>query len=329
MDLSKKSFLAIFTLLFFYSETLLSETYRHLLSDSEKGENTIVWEETDTLSFDELILCWNAPRTENGDYAFFVSLRQNGEWSPFLYYGDWGVRGQMLTGESASFAKTGRGSATATKGQCDGFRIEVASPNNLLEMERLWVSTAHLAAFKPPLSPPPALEPILLENVPRQSTYTLRLPRYWDMTMVAAMLSAIGHLGKTNVDIEDFASRIMDGDFECYDFWPLHAAEAYHRLAGAYQVHVERLPDFSALHSCLLKGTPVLVDIQGTPQNGLMWPHYRSHILLVIGYDPLNRKVHCLDPIFPGDKSTSIAYGVDDFIRLWAKRQNIACIFTH
>ena len=213
MDSSRKAFFAFFASIAFAFSLFLSQigfadTHMRVLTSFEKQGTELVQEGCETIPFDELILCWNAIRANSNDYPFWVSLRQRGAWSPFLYYGDWGIRSQMLTGESPddSFASTSRGVALVKQGVCDGSRIRVVSAG-----------------------------------------------------------------------VDKLSG--MDGGFECYDFWPLHVAEAYH--------------------------------------------------LTAVGYDIETKRARCLDPIFPADKATSVAYGVDDFIRLWAKRQNIACIFEN
>lgn len=304
--------------------------YEKSLQQEERGLSEIFWEVQHTKPFNEVILSWNAKRSEYGRYTFLISLQQNGAWSPWLYYGDWGNLGQMLCTEApaASFAVTDRGISRPKIGMCDGFRLKVLAPGQekFDKMETIWACLSDLTQFTSPPSLP-SLETILLKNVPGQSLHTLRLNRHWDMSMIACALSAARYLGNIDIDPAEFASQVMDNDYESYDFWPLNAAEAFDRLKGKYKVHIERLADFSILHSYLIKGCPVLVNVLGTPFGGLPWPPYRSHILCVLGYDSVSQTVHCLDPIFPTNKGTLSSYAIDDFLRIWAKRQNIACVF--
>jgi len=307
-----------------------SKMAEYSLSDEDHRQEEIVWEVADTEPFDELIFSWNAPRTATR-YSFFVSLRQGNNWSPWLFYGDWGSCGQFLVGEKpeGSLGETYRGVARPKTGTCNGFKVQIVSSGieKLAEMKTCWACLSNLAAFKPEITLQKSLDKVLLEKVVGQSLITLRHPRYTDMSMTAAALSAVRYLSKREIGSNDFSEYVVDGDFDSYDHWSLHAAEAFHRLGGAFRVRIERLNDFSALHAYLKKGCPVLVNILGTPFGSLPWPPYRTHVLCIIGYDPDQRKVHCIDPVFPNDKSTQMAYSIDDFLRVWAKRQNIACVF--
>lgn len=307
-----------------------STNYEYHITNTDCEQEAITWEVTEAPPFNELILSWNAIRSSESAYTFYVSLHQDHEWSPWLYYGDWGSRGQMLCVESQpdSFAETNRGIVRPKKAHADGFRIQVCSigRDRLCKLERLAACASDLDRFTPSMANLAfELKPIELKNIPPQSLYTLRLPRHWDMSMIASMLSALRYLSNQELDPTDLIDHIMDADFESYDFWPLHAAEAFHRLNGAFRVQIEHLPHFTSLHEHLMKGTPVLINILGTPMGGMPWPPYRSHILCVLGYN--QGKVLCMDPAFPSNSSTYVSYSLDDFIRVWAKKHHIACVF--
>ncbi|HSX25979.1 MAG TPA: C39 family peptidase [Chlamydiales bacterium] len=291
------------------------------------------WQEESTMPFDELILSWNAIRPSSGRFGFLVSLRQNDAWSPWLYYAEWGAPGQILFRENppTSFAETRFGVAGPlkengkTKNLCTGFRVKVLTSGgaSLHALKSVGVSIARLSEFK--IAPVGDLSRVLFENVPRQSQIMLRHPRYTDLSMPTAMTVALNYLrGNRDIDGSDFAESVCDDDNLGYEDWVFNAAEGYNRIQR--EALVTRLPDFAALHASLLRGLPVLIGMKGSVTGGPR-PFYREHTLCVIGYDPDQRKVHCIDTAFPNDRSTAVAYPLDDFLRVWATQRNIACIF--
>lgn len=288
-----------------------------------------VWECAPVKPFRELQLSWNATRLAQEGYSFFVSLRQNGSWSPWLYYGEWGHFGQLLCKENpdTSFAETHRGTARPKQSLSDGFRIRLISParGTLFDLRELFAST-----FDTPITSSPDLSlsnpsPILLDSVPRYSLLQLRFSPIYEYSLCVAAAAAVNYLGK-NADPVDFSQCVYDQDFDCYEHWPLIAAEAAARLGPDFEVRIEYLPDFSAIYTQLEQGCPVVVGIIGTLMGGPM-PFRREHGVAVIGYDPVLKKVHCMDPGFAWYKATFVSYQLEDFLRAWEKRKNIACVF--
>ncbi|GEM_PF-4787665 len=321
----------IFAAFLFASALFADFSTLYVMPHTERqGRSDTVWEVKAEEPFNELILSWNAPREADAQYTFFVSLRQNGDWSPWLYYGDWGKTGQMLPVESPedSFAETNRGTTRPKTGFCDGFRVHLLAngKEGLSPIRMFSASLSNLSRFSPS-SNDCKLPSVLLENVPAQSLNMLRLDRHYDMCLGAAMISAVKYLSKRDLDTSDYIAHTMDNDFESHDFYPLHAAESYHRLGGAYQVRIVRLNGFEEIHSRLVQSVPIVVSVQGTPSGGFPWPFYRPHMLTVIGYNAESDKVACLDPIFPTNKSSYQSYLLEDFLRIWGKKQNIACVF--
>ncbi len=316
-------------LLFFFCcvNFLFGSSFQHALCFDEQNEAEFVWECAPVKPFRELQLSWNASRGEQEGYSFFVSLRQNGVWSPWLFYGEWGHFGQLLCkeGSESPIAETFRGTARAKQTFSDGFRIRLASPirGTLFGLRTLFVST--FGSFVTPGSTLNDPSPILLEPTPRFSLFQLRFSTIYEYSHCVAAAAAINYLGKS-VDPVDFSNWVYDQDFDCYEHWPLIAAEASERLGPDFEVRVEYLPDFSALYTQLKQGYPVVVGIIGT-LTGSPMPYRREHGIVVIGYDPVQKKVQCIDPGFAWTKSTFVSYSLEDFLRAWEKRKNVSCIF--
>lgn len=309
----------LFYILFLGSAAIgSSKLYEHF---PDPSNTAFFWEVSDAEPFNELELTWNAQRTAEDGFYFFVSLKQGDEWSPMLYYGQWGSWGQMLFQDSPedSLASTRRGIVSSRKGKCDGFKIYVQSDYPIDSL------SAFTNAPTPPTSEPQI--PILLANPDRQSLITLRCDRYTDHYLTTAVSIAVNTLFQhKKINPVDFAQNAYDQENDAYNHWNLSAAQAFVALEGKYTVQVQKLPDFETLYSYLARGTPVVVGIQGTIM-GAPRPYYREHAVCVIGYDPTTKKVHCIDPFFPNDKATPVSYSLSDFTKAWNKRQNIACTF--
>jgi hypothetical protein len=289
----------------------------------------MTWEVTEIEPFDELILSWNAERTETESYSFFLSFRQNGEWSPWLYYAEWGAYGRQLCDDrfSCPFAKAFRGTAEPAQGKFDGFRVEAVSPiaGSTFGLRSV---IASISRGQKSIALPQSLptEKILFDSAPRCSLLHLRLSTVHEFSPAASASVAVNYL-IGGVDTQDFIQHVYDQDYDCYEHWPLIAAEMSVRLGAKYSVHVERLDDFGALYSQLQKGCPVLVGLIGTLPGGPR-PFQREHGVCVIGYDPAEKKVHCIDPGFMTLKASYVAYPLADFVKAWGKRKNIACIIS-
>ncbi|MDE3046551.1 MAG: C39 family peptidase [Verrucomicrobiota bacterium] len=307
-----------------------SRTHGYPLTDRDRLSREFTWEFPETAPFNELILTWNAKRPSEGRYSFFVSLHQQGQWSPWLYTNEWGDLGQIifLDAPADSFAASVTDAVKPKQGMADGFRIKVvaAEVDNLSGLQHLWATISNLSEFRArPLDR--ELDLILLPNAPRQSQITLRHPRSLDLSLPTAMSTAMNTiLQRKAVNPSEFCEQVIDSDTDFYESWVLNAAEASNQLGSDYAVRVERLADFETLHTYLLNGSPVLIPIRGSLPGGPRL-YYMPHILCVIGYNPEERKVYCIDSGFPSDKSTFVSYKIEDFLRCWNNQKNIATVF--
>jgi hypothetical protein len=167
-----------------------------------------------------------------------------------------------------------------------------------------------------------------LNNIPLQSQFVLEHRRKRDLCSPTSLSTAINYLvGEKKVDPIRFASQIHDSEFDIYGNWILNTAAAYQALSGKYRCHVERLTDFRALHKQLIQGHPVVVSVKGTLP-GAPHPYPEGHLICVIGYDPENKKVYCIDPAFPTNETTRVSYDLGDFLAAWGTRRNLSYLFT-
>jgi hypothetical protein len=64
------------------------------------------------------------------------------------------------------------------------------------------------------------------------------------------------------------------------------------------------------------------------PLPGSAKPYANGHLMAVIGYDPSQQTVICMDPAFPADSETHVVYHLSDFLQAWSRRGNVAYVFA-
>lgn len=306
------------------------QIFNRSLTEIEKMEEEWIWEVENTEDFNELLLSWNALRTEGIQNAIYVSLKQDGKWSPWLYYADWGDMGRMLGHETfpESCAITSRGVAKPIKGKCDGFRCKISAKGrgDLRGMHHLAVCLTDLSTFQPSFSIP-EVESVELKDFPGLSWISVRSSRYLDFSMPISALCAAKFLKKQPLEPSQFIENILETYSDCYEEWEINAAECFHFLENSYLVSVQHLNDFSSLYSYLKNNTPVLAQIKGSIAGGPR-PYRNPHVVCVIGYLAEEKKVLCMDCGFLRDHATIVKYPLMDFLKAWEKCFNMVIVFS-
>jgi hypothetical protein len=287
-----------------------------------------VWEQADALPFNELIVSWNGFRPETGKWTIWISLEQKGAWSPWLKYAEWSADSQKTFKSCGDFAETYQDAAYPKEGLCTSFRIkaEAGEGADLSDLHAIFACASRFEEKKDEN----LLEPLPFVMLPfafRQSQMTLDHRRASSLCSPASVTNALNNLfARRLVSPIDFAEKIWDGEFDIFGNWILNTAQAYHEAKGAFRVHVERLGSFSDIHAYLRQELPVVVSIRG-PISGSAQPYESGHLVCVIGYDPNQARVYCIDPAFPDDASTLASYPLEEFLAAWERRGYIAYVF--
>lgn len=265
-----------------------------------------VWEETNTIPFDELILSWNGIRPKTGMWTFFVSV--NNIWHKMA---EWGATSQRSFENQDTIALTNLATS---------FQVKVEGPD-LSNLHKVYVCLSNTKEHKS--APPKNLSSVLLKNVPLKSQLTLDHPRKRDLCSPTALSTASSFLSRKTIDPIDFAKAVRDETHDIYGNWVLNVAESYNRIQ--HPIHVERLPGFETVHAELEKGRPVVVSVKGKIK-GAPKEYPRGHLICIVGYTP--GKIHCIDSAFAEDASTAVAYDETSFLSAWGIRRNLAYIFS-
>lgn len=310
----------------FYLTSLEAATYSHHFDGNEICNK--VWKESDVPPFTELLLTWNASRPREGKFLFYVSLKTT-KWSEWFLYSTWGDDGQTsyCTTSKDSSVKVYQDAVETLNGEKPtGFRIK-AVPAGFATLDQIHALHVYINGDKLPCdeSPLSDVSPIALD-IRGISQMKLNHPRHRDLCSPTATAAVSGFLSGRDIDPVRFAEQSFDAGFDIYGNWVFNVAQASVELGREWDCRTERLNGFKDIYERLLQNTPVIVSVRG-PLPGSALPYSQGHLIAVTGYDPVTRRVFCMDSAFPTDAETSVSYDLFDFIRAWNRRGNIAYTF--
>lgn len=305
--------------------------FSHLYKEEvkEAGE-TYLWRQEELPPFNELLLSWDALRPTKGSFLFQVRICVDSVWSPWLNYGEWSSSTQHSFSESfpETFAKVFQDTAETCDGKlATAFEVRVRGEGgaSLQSLTNLYVCTSSLNHFKQ--NSPTSLENVQVPDIKGQSQMILDHPRGKDMCSPTSTSTVINFLmGSGTVEPLIFASRVKDERFDIYGNWAFNVAEANNLLHGKYTCHIERLNSFDALFEHLKNGMPVVVSVKGSLP-GAVKPYNGGHLMVIIGFDTNTQKVLCIDSAYSSNKETYAAYPLEDFLKVWGTRKNLAYVF--
>ncbi len=289
------------------------------------------WRKENLIPFNELMLSWNAARPSAGKYLFYVSVKTK-EWSPWLLYAAWGSEGQQSFSNKAENdpVRVYQDAIEVTEGnQATGFQIKIVTEGNasLNQVYHLHVYTNGDRISKPEQNI--EYTSFVQLDVPGLSQMALSHARNTDLcsptstTAVTRYLANNDHLNAVN-----FAQKSWDSGFDIFGNWVFNVAQSAAELGQKWSCWVERLNGFDDIYRNLHQGTPVIVSLRG-PLPGSALPYAKGHLMAIVGYDPSQKKVICMDPAFPSDSETQALYDLSDFMEAWGRRGRVAYIFAH
>lgn len=291
-----------------------------------KGPIIQEWKEENLSPFDELMLSWNAARPRGGKLQFYVSVKTDA-WSPWLLYASWGNDKQSSFSTEEAPVKVYQDALEITDGKATGFRIKIIPEDgsSLASIRGLHVYTNSDRSKKLPARDLDLTSVHI--KVPGLSQMALDHIRNKDLCSPTSTAAVTRYLANDyTIDPMGFAQQAWDSGFDIYGNWVLNVAQASAHLGSGWDCWVERLNGFNTIHNYLKQGTPVVVSVRG-PLPGSAQPYAKGHLLVVTGYDALNKQVMCMDPAFPTDKDTYVSYDLVDFIEAWNRRGNTAYVF--
>ena len=320
-----------FFMLFTSFKCHCSEIHHRILNTMDKDTLSFIWEQYTALPFNELIVSWDANRPPTGAYLIKLSVFTQA-WSPWLDYAYWSSTDQHTYQQQNPDLpiRTYQDALECLQGtQATG--LESASkPQNRQNLEGLHGLHACATDLKThQLEAADALNSANLIdlNVPQISQMALRDERKDRLCSPTSTMAVVKFLSpQEGLRPLSFADEVLDTAFDIYGNWILNTAQASHYLGPPWQCYVARLTNFQQVLDQLAKGFPVIVSVRG-PLIGSALFYQSGHLLVVKGYDPKSQNVLCMDPAFPSDNKTSVAYPLEDFLAAWKRRGGIAYIF--
>ena len=266
------------------------------------------------LPFDELILSWNADRPSAGNYQIYVSVKTD-DWSPWQLYASWGADGQSSCLSSIDTLDLPNGQ------KATGFQVKTVPAEGIRSIH-VYTNGAKTKEAQQNI---PYTTPVSLA-VPGLSQMALDHTRADSLCSPTSTTAVTRYLSNRPINAIDFAQKVWDSGCDIFGNWPFNVAQAAAELGPAWECWVERLDGFDEIYRRLHQGTPVVVSIRG-PLPGSAQPYAQGHLIAVVGYDPEQNRVLCMDPAFPSDEETRVSYDLLDFLQAWNRRGRVAYIF--
>ena len=288
------------------------------------------WREENLPPFDELMISWNAARPAKGRYLFYVSAKLEA-WSPWFLYAVWGSEGQssFLSELEESSIRVYQDALEVLEGKkATGFQMRVvldgdASLEDLHSLHVYINSDRSEKSFQETSYS----HPIYLQ-VAGLSQMILHHDRYDDLCSPTSTAAVLRYLSSNKgIDPVEFAERVWDNGFDIFGNWVFNVAEAFTELGQEWSCWVERFNSFHEIYQKLDQGIPVIVSVKG-PLVGSFLYYTGGHLMAVIGYDPDNQRVICMDPAAPSDEEAHISYALSDFLQAWSGRGRVVYVFN-
>jgi len=285
-------------------------------------------EHNDVAPFNELIVSWSAQRPSQGHFLIQVSLFVE-RWSPWFNYALWGAASQRTfeTHSHDDSVSVFQDTIQITnQKKATGFKIRVLAKEGatLDDFRAFYPYTSHSHTLNTRTEDYSSVR----LNVAGLSQLALPDERHKRICSPTSTTAVLRHLLLSPALCPlDFANNVHDQTFDIYGNWVLNAAQANNELMGKGGCRVVRLRDFGELHAKLIEGHPVVVSVKGTLPGSFL-PYESGHLLVVQGYDSSTQQVLCMDPAYPSDEETHVAYPLVDFLATWQRRQGLAYLFS-
>jgi hypothetical protein len=303
--------------------SLSADSFHH---DVEKQKAaSYSWEVKDVSPFNQLIVSWNGEKPkskselEEGSWKISIQLFQNGDWSTPFDYVTWGSKTQ------GSFDTAGQDTIDIAEGiSTTGFRVFVSN----FESGKLYCLHAYTKTADQVIPESfAAKETYKLEVMPL-SQIALNHPISKRICSPTSTLAVVRYLHKEEIsDPIAFAQSVYDIPCDIYGNWILNVAGASDLLGEKHRCWVERNLSFQTIIDQLEKGFPSVISVKGTIRGASM-PYVNGHLLVVTGFDPVQKKVFVMDPAFEINEQTVTSYALDDLLAAWKSRGNTAYLFS-
>ncbi len=309
--------------------------HKHTFSPSQVNDGDIygmISITTLSIPFNHLIFSWNAFRPQRGYFSFWIEVRDalTKRWYTCHKVAEWGA------GVQRSFLSTSKEGSSyfhvrlelPSLSLADAFRVHIKRHEqaSLTCIKHIFVNTVHTQLFKSEsVHDLVSLPNIYIRKVPQQSQMVLNHPRAQHLCSPTSTALLTSYVIKRWIDPLQFARHSYDPGLDAYGSWPFNTAHAFECARGKVLFYVKRLASFKELHRFLMRQQPVVVSVRG-PLTGAAGSYAQGHLLMVVGYSQVERKVYCHDPAFETTGKTCVAYELKNFLEAWERSRRLAYI---
>jgi Peptidase_C39 like family len=301
----------------------------HTLSLPTLEQKNYTWSVSKTFPFDELLISWNAHRPIKGHYVILSRVWIQSKWSPWLLYAVWGTHEQFSFHDTTSAAPVHsfQDQVEVLDDQtASGFCIRVEACNGacLASFYDLYAGISLLKS--PKQSYPKPLHSFPPLTVPNISQLCLSHPRASSFCSPTSTTAVIQYLASKQLHPVQFAKKVYDSGFDIYGNWSFNIAQAFVELGQKWRCFCARMSKIEWLWDSLRRRVPVVISVIGTLPKTLR-PYSSGHLIVIKGYDAQTEEFLCMDPAFPSNDETSIAYPWDELMQAWERRHYLAYFF--
>ncbi len=326
----------VFCIIFFcmssYSKEPWSHLYKYILTKKDhifyKKKHRFVYKKTDVMPFTQLILTWNALRPKHGSFLFKVSVRNahTNTWDIFHKVALWGKD------QKSFFSKGGCSTFNYSRLEmeknllADGFEIHVegdldATIDNLKGLF-VALSNQHQFTSEPYELRARGLSSCKVKRAVKKSQKMINHSRANALCSPTSVSMLVQTLQKKQIDPLVTAQYVYDPSLDIFGNWPFNMAYAFELASKRLFFYVMRPSSFKEIYERLKNNIPVAVSIRG-PIKGGYTPYKNGHLLVVVGWDALNKKVICFDPASDELEGVKVAYDLHDFIVAWERSRRL------
>lgn len=306
-----------------------SVLHAHSIPLHTSQKTCYIWAKPLTDPFDELIISWNALRPPCGHYVILIRLLIQDQWTSWLLYAVWGSKEQFSFHDAPSNEPVRSFQdqvEVLDKKLATGFCIRIMAYDGatLKNFYSLYTCTSRMNAPYPTYF---NSSQSLSLSVPNISQLSLNHPRSRSICSPTSTTAAIQYLlSDHQLNPLQFAKQVYDAGFDIYGNWSFNVAQAFAELGPKWQCFCARMPNIEWLWHSLKKGRPVVASIKGSLP-GAHLPYSSGHLIVIKGYDAKTQDFLCMDPAFPSNEQTEVAYPCQALIQAWESRHYLTYFF--
>lgn len=306
-----------------------SSIHSHSLPKHASQKICYIWTVPGTLPFDELLISWNALRPPCGHYAILSRLLIQDQWTSWLLYAVWGGK-EQFSFQDAPFHIPVRSFQDQVEvldnkvATAFSIRVIAYGGATLENFYTLYACTSRMNA--PHLTYSSSSRSLSL-TVPNISQLSLNHPRPRSICSPTSTTAVIQYLlSDRQLDPLLFAKHVYDAGFDIYGNWSFNVAQAFVELGPKWQCFCARMPNMEGLWHSLNKGRPLVVSIKGALPGALLF-YSSGHLIVIKGYDAKTHHFLCMDPAYPSNEQTEVAYPWQALMQAWENRHYLTYFF--